>query len=144
MSTDRWMRASDQDRERAAELLRDAYVAGRLSREEFDGRIAAAYSARTYGELRDLTADIPALPTAGLPSDAVTRPDIARSLGRRASALMMWTYLLVVTVTLVGRVFPAIWMIWAVSMVPLFAFAAWGPCRRRPDRSGQGGAGDGR
>lgn len=48
MTTDRWMRASDQDRESAAEMLREAYAVGRLAREEFDERSDAAYSARTW------------------------------------------------------------------------------------------------
>ena len=69
MTTDRRMRASDQDRESATELLREAYAAGRLSREELDERAAAAYSATTWGELRDLTADLPApVVRTGLPS----------------------------------------------------------------------------
>ena len=81
MATDRAIRASDQDRESAAELLREAYVAGRLSREELDERAAAVYSATTRGELRDLTADLPpAPPRAGLPSDIVaSRPPRGRA-----------------------------------------------------------------
>jgi Domain of unknown function (DUF1707) len=58
-STGRFIRASDHDRGNAAELLMEAYAAGRLSREEFDERATAAYSARTLGELLDLTADLP-------------------------------------------------------------------------------------
>jgi len=49
---------SDQDRENAVELLIEAYAVGRLSREELDERAIAAYSATTWGELRDLTADL--------------------------------------------------------------------------------------
>lgn len=59
MSNYRWMRASDQDREEAAALLGDAYAVGRLTREEFDQRCAAACAARTWGQLDDLTADLP-------------------------------------------------------------------------------------
>lgn len=59
MATDRGMRASDQDRESAAQFLSEAYAVGRLSREELDERAAAVYSATTWGELRDLTADLP-------------------------------------------------------------------------------------
>ena len=72
MAADRRMRASDQDRESAAVLLSEAYAVGRLSREELDERVSAAYSAKTCGELRDLTADLPP-PAArtGLPSGIV-------------------------------------------------------------------------
>ncbi|MFJ9696747.1 DUF1707 domain-containing protein [Kitasatospora sp. NPDC101183] len=54
------MRVSDADRERVAELLRDAYAEGRLDAEEHAERIEAAYSAKTFGELVPLTRDLPA------------------------------------------------------------------------------------
>ena len=60
MTSDQAMRASDGDRERAAQVLRDAYTVGCLDLEEFHDRAGAAYSAKTWGELRDLTADLPA------------------------------------------------------------------------------------
>lgn|SRR5215471_2915928 len=59
MTSDDALRASDRDRELAAEVLRDAYAAGRIDLDEFHDRAGAAYSARTWGELRDLTADLP-------------------------------------------------------------------------------------
>ena len=54
------LRASDADRERVAELLRDAYAEGRLDAEEHAERIGAAYGAKTLGELAPLTRDLPA------------------------------------------------------------------------------------
>ncbi|GGX65141.1 DUF1707 SHOCT-like domain-containing protein [Streptomyces minutiscleroticus] len=54
------LRASDADRERVAEQLRDAVAEGRLTMEEFEERLEAAYRARTYGELAPLTRDLPA------------------------------------------------------------------------------------
>lgn len=54
------LRASDADRERVAERLRDAAAHGRLTMDELDDRIDAAYSARTYAELLPLTKDLPA------------------------------------------------------------------------------------
>lgn len=75
MTSDDAMRASDRDRELAAGVLRDAYVAGRLDLEEFHDRTDGAYSARTWGELRDLTADLPpgrALPPAAPGADPRT------------------------------------------------------------------------
>lgn len=61
------LRASDADRERIAEILRDAVAEGRLAMEEFDERLDAAYKARTYGELERLTADLPVAATAPAP-----------------------------------------------------------------------------
>ncbi|MEG3630020.1 DUF1707 SHOCT-like domain-containing protein [Streptomyces poriticola] len=54
------LRASDSDRERVAEVLRDALAEGRLDMAEFEERLDATYSARTYGELAPLTRDLPA------------------------------------------------------------------------------------
>ena len=55
-------RASDQDREQAAEQIRDHYAAGRLTDDELDTRVQAAYAAQTTGELQRLLADLPVLP----------------------------------------------------------------------------------
>ncbi|MFD3545910.1 DUF1707 domain-containing protein [Streptomyces sp. NPDC058655] len=53
------LRASDADRERVVERLRDAVAEGRLDMEEFEERLDAAYRSRTYGELEPLTRDLP-------------------------------------------------------------------------------------
>ncbi|MFE2074758.1 DUF1707 SHOCT-like domain-containing protein [Streptomyces misionensis] len=54
------LRASDADRDRVAEVLRDALAEGRLDMGEFEERLEAVYRARTYGELAPLTRDLPA------------------------------------------------------------------------------------
>jgi len=56
------MRASDAEREHAAEALREHYAAGRLTSEELDERLEAAYRAKTGQELTELRADLPDLP----------------------------------------------------------------------------------
>ena len=53
------LRASDADRERVAEVLRDALAEGRLDMGEFEERLEAAYRARTYAELAPITRDLP-------------------------------------------------------------------------------------
>ena len=53
------LRASDADRERVAEELRDALAEGRLDMEEFEQRLEATFKARTYGELTPITRDLP-------------------------------------------------------------------------------------
>jgi DUF1707 SHOCT-like domain len=65
MTTDGGIRASDHDRESAVEVLREAYAAGRLDLDEFDQRTTAAYSAKTWGDLRELTSDLPDGPKLG-------------------------------------------------------------------------------
>jgi len=65
MATDDLIRASDVDREAVVSTLREAYTAGRLNLDEFDERTSAAYTAKTWGDLRELTADLPVQPLLG-------------------------------------------------------------------------------
>ncbi|GAA1100591.1 DUF1707 SHOCT-like domain-containing protein [Kitasatospora arboriphila] len=67
------LRCSDADRERVADLLRDAYAEGRLTVEEHSERIEAAYAAKTFGDLVPLTRDLPAA-TEGAPLSMVKPP----------------------------------------------------------------------
>ena len=53
------VRASDAERDQAAEILRVAYAEGRLTRAELDERIDAAYEATTRADLCELTGDLP-------------------------------------------------------------------------------------
>ncbi|HEX9064982.1 MAG TPA: DUF1707 domain-containing protein [Streptosporangiaceae bacterium] len=61
------LRASHEDRDRVIEVLRVAAGDGRLTADELDERVGIAFSARTYGELAELTRDLPAA-GAGLPA----------------------------------------------------------------------------
>ncbi len=55
------LRAADTDRAAVAEVLGAHMSAGRLTVAEFDERLSRAYAAKTYGELDELTADLPPL-----------------------------------------------------------------------------------
>jgi hypothetical protein len=55
------LRAADADRAVVAETLGEHMSAGRLTVAEFDERLSRAYAAKTYGELAELTADLPPL-----------------------------------------------------------------------------------
>ena len=67
--TDRPIRASDQERESVVSVLRDAFTDGRLTYDEFEERMAAAYAAKTWTDLRELTSDLPAQPLLGVGLD---------------------------------------------------------------------------
>ena len=54
------MRAADADRDRVVERLNIAYSEGLLSKDEHDGRLENALSARTYADLDQLVANLPA------------------------------------------------------------------------------------
>jgi hypothetical protein len=54
------MRASHADREQVVDVLKTAFVQGRLAKDEFDLRVGQVLASRTYADLNALTADIPA------------------------------------------------------------------------------------
>jgi hypothetical protein len=60
MSAD--LRVSDQEREQAAQQLREHYAAGRITEDELNQRVEAVYVARSQQQLAALLSDLPALP----------------------------------------------------------------------------------
>ena len=56
------LRASDTDRDRAVDVLKSAFAEGRVTKDEYDDRMARIFTARTYGELGVLTSDLPVGP----------------------------------------------------------------------------------
>ncbi len=86
------LRASDADREKVADVVRDAAADGRLGVDEIDDRLGATYAAKTLGDLERVTWDlvVPDQPTAPAPAhgstDAVLRltavVDDVKRLGR--------------------------------------------------------------
>lgn len=107
------LRASDADRERVAELLREHYGAGRLSDGDLSERVDAAYGARTLSELEVVTADLP----RPQPSDARRRRGVLET-----SVRIHLTVYIVVNVMLIG--------IWAASgggyFWPVWPILGWG------------------
>ena len=53
------IRVSDADRERVTARLQENFAEGRLDQDELDERLSAALNAKTFGDLRPLTADLP-------------------------------------------------------------------------------------
>lgn len=72
------LRASDADRDRIADILRDAMAEGRLDADEHAERVESVYRAKTMGELEPLVRD---LPVAGARRAAA--PSAARAAERR-------------------------------------------------------------
>ena len=64
------LRAGHADREQVIEALKDAFVQGRLTRDELDARVAQTLVSRTHAELAALAADIPPAPAAAGPARA--------------------------------------------------------------------------
>ncbi|MFG1817137.1 DUF1707 domain-containing protein [Kribbella sp. NPDC049174] len=62
-------RVSDLEREEVADVLREAAGEGRLSYAELEERLETLYASKTYGELVEITADLPNGPTVpGVPA----------------------------------------------------------------------------
>jgi hypothetical protein len=54
------MWACDADRERTVRILKDSFVAGRLTLDEFEQRVERAFTSRDFRELLALYHDLPA------------------------------------------------------------------------------------
>jgi hypothetical protein len=65
------MRASDADRERVADVLREAAGDGRLTMDELDERLDAVFAAKTYAELEPITHDLPGTGTSYVPAPSM-------------------------------------------------------------------------
>jgi hypothetical protein len=82
MPGDPRLRASDADRERTVELLREHHAVGRITAEEYDERLNKVFAAKTLGELDGLLADLPAIDLYQLPSASI-RPARRKGSGPR-------------------------------------------------------------
>ena len=78
--------------------------------------LAAAYSAKTWGELRDLTADLP-LPAArtGLPSDILASRRAPRSASQSMTGQLIWAFVLPLGAGLAGPFSPA--AVWVATLL---------------------------
>ena len=74
------LRASHADRDQAIDVLKAAFVQGRLTKGEFDLRVGRVFASRTYADLGALTADIPGWVAGAQPSG-----EDARGPGRALS-----------------------------------------------------------
>jgi hypothetical protein len=145
------IRASDADRDRVTARLREHFAEGRLTQAELDERITAALNAKTLGDLRRVTADLPepgVAPWAA--SGAGPRPQrtgppfvVARRRGPRLLPVILLALLLALVIphggwVLLGVVnlFLVMWIFIALTGVLL---ATW--FRHRMRRAGQSGYG---
>lgn len=81
------LRASQAEREQAIEVLKAAFVEGRLARDEFDTRVDQALTSKTRAELAAITGDLPAVPDTVQPAARIRPPENATArTGRRVIA----------------------------------------------------------
>jgi len=101
--------ASDTERERVAEALREHTAAGRLDTDELEERLGAAYGARLRADLLPLLADLPA--------PAEPRPRARRRAEPNAAPVIALAILLVAIWALTGAGY--FWPIWPIGAVAL-------------------------
>lgn len=87
------MRASDADRARATDTVRAALAEGRIDWAEHSSRIDQILRARTYGELHNITFDLPAglspLPAAPTHPPAQIWPAAAPAVSQKTNELAL-------------------------------------------------------
>jgi hypothetical protein len=91
--------ASHADREQVVDVLKTAFVQGRLDRDEFDLRVGQTLVSRTWADLAALTADIPVRLVRARPPERKREPVSRAAVVATASA----------TAALVG-LFPVVMM----------------------------------
>jgi hypothetical protein len=83
------LRASHADRERAIDVLKTAFVQGRLAKDEFEARIGQTFVSRTYADLAYVTADLTEAPPVRKPARSQVEKaasDPARARAKKAAA----------------------------------------------------------
>jgi Domain of unknown function (DUF1707) len=78
------IRTSDPEREKIAEILRAAMTEGRLTLQEGEERLAAAYAAKYRDDLKPLTTDLPDGGRRAVADTPEARLATRRHLGRHA------------------------------------------------------------
>jgi Domain of unknown function (DUF1707) len=98
----RHLRASHADREQVIDMLKAAFVQGRLARDEFGRRIGQALASQTHADLAALTADIPAGLTGAQPPEPAREPADKQAVTAVACVSAAWTSIWVPPVIMGG------------------------------------------
>jgi hypothetical protein len=130
------VRASDEERERAAAEIREHFTQGRLTSEELADRLGRAYSAQTTDELSLLRADLPALPVDARAELAGRRSALSRQLVQQTGAALV-PFAVCVAIWLASGASGSFWPVWValVAVIPLLrnGWRLYGPA---PDLEG--------
>jgi uncharacterized protein DUF1707 len=122
MSDPGQIRASDADRDQAAEALREHFAAGRLGEDELSERLDAVYRATTMQELEHLRGDLPNLPASPRASRAELqhrRAELRRQLLQRAGGAFTPFTICVVIWAASGADAP-FWPVWLLILPLVF------------------------
>lgn len=138
------MRVSDAEREAAAAELQEHFASGRLTQDELDERLAAAFTAKTRGDLNALFADLPSSggwAGAGAGSGArehenAQRVTVGRGIGRLVAATVLIWLLFIVGILGVfgigtGRPVGIVLLVAAFALLRRLLFMIFGRRMRR-------------
>jgi hypothetical protein len=114
------------DCEQVIEVLKAAFVQGRLTKDEFGTRLGQAFASQTYAELAEVTADLPAGPAGTRPPRqlARTRPRLSMNAALTAGAFAMIAALMGLMAAVVSR--SAIGVISAAVGIAIIGTLAFG------------------
>jgi hypothetical protein len=119
------LRASHADREHVIDILKAAFVQGRVTKDEFDARVGQAFASRTYAELAAVTVDIPASQIADQspsnPARAQGRPKMSHTAKARRCVVIA---LAMVTVATFAPGGPALLLFTPLCLTALMVAAA--------------------
>jgi hypothetical protein len=125
------LRASDAERERTVEALRDHAAAGRLAAEELERRVEAAFAATTRADLDALEADLPPLPRAPRPAPTGIAPAWPPGIAAEWATYAVVAAILLTVWALTGA--DAFWPAWPLGFwgAALVFKAPWAHAGRR-------------
>ncbi|OLT38601.1 hypothetical protein BJF79_26645 [Actinomadura sp. CNU-125] len=118
------IRASDADRDRVAESLREHCAVGRITVDELQERLEDVYAARTLGRLEEITADLPEEDLYQLPVPATqaksTDVPAPRAGGGTSVERAAWAGL-----GAIGAINLAVWLIIGVTAGFVYPWWIW-------------------
>jgi len=127
------VRASDEDRERLISELNDHTVAGRLTTEELEDRLQAAYAARTTGELDALRRDLPITDRQTALSHAARRSHLSRRLIQETGGSLA-AFVACTGIWLASGASGPFWPVWVLIVVVMtLARSGWALFGPAPD-----------
>lgn len=122
------LRASDADRERIAERLRNGHAEGRLDTAEFQERLERCYEAKTFGQLDALVRDLPRQ------DELEKRRSLQPAQAWRLGTLVPILLALILVSAAVGHPVFLVWFLFIFLFWRMSRRRRWPVDRRFPDR----------